>query len=47
MAHFQNAATWTEQLSTSRTDSSLIKLFSQQQVLQRDANALISKFSDL
>ena len=46
VAHLQNTATQVEHLST-RTDPSTIKLFNQEQAIQRDTNALISRFSNL
>ena len=47
MNHMHNVLTQTEQLSTSRTDPSAMEIFIQQQAIQRDANAIISKFSEL
>ena len=47
MNHLQNTGNQAEQLSTSRTDPCVTELFKQQQALQRDTNALISKFSYL
>ena len=45
MNHLQNAAPQAEQLSTSRTDPSVIELlFNQQQVLQRDKKLLFLSF---
>ena len=46
MNDLQCVATWAEQLSTSRTDRSIIELFNQQQDLKRDRNVIISKFSE-
>ena len=43
--NLQNATTLAEQLSTNRTDPSVVELFNQQQALQRHTNAIISKFS--
>ena len=41
--NLQNESTQAEQLSTSRTDPSVVELFNQ----QHDTNTIISKFSEL
>ena len=46
-ANLQQSATWAEQISTSRTNPSVVELPDQQQTLQRDLTAVISKLSDI
>ena len=43
----QNSAIQAEQISTNRTDPSVVELLNQQQELQRDATSVISKLADL